>query len=338
MSTPQEAPPAPKPGRLRRASRWGGALLGVALLVVLVRSTTIRDLSTVFSRGRVDLLVVAVLAGLLATQFRVSRYTAFFPAPGRWLDLYGTFAMLRAVNYVLPFRSGEVVALFLLKKRRLAPGVSEALPAWVLLRIGDLLALFLLVTAVSLTVRLHEDRAAWLTTAFLLLSVVAFGGMLALVVLGRRLRPSTGDAEPEGWIARRWTSIRLGLGHLRSRRRLLRVIVASLLVWIANLGTAALALWAFSPPLSFVACAFACGLAISLNLLPIRAPLGLGTGDAMWAGSLALMGVEAGEAVALALGLRVVQLLVTGIDGLLGLLLSTRAVPPLEARTDPEAP
>ena len=53
----------------------------------------------------------------------------------------------------------------------------------------------------------------------------------------------------------------------------------------------------------------------------LRPPLGLGTVDAIWVGSLVMVGVELGTAVSLALGIRLVQMLLVLSDGGAGLVI-----------------
>lgn len=62
------------------------------------------------------LLIEAILVGLSATILKAARFGLFFPASRRWLGLYGLFAVLRVLYYLLPFNSGGIVYLSALKK------------------------------------------------------------------------------------------------------------------------------------------------------------------------------------------------------------------------------
>jgi uncharacterized membrane protein YbhN (UPF0104 family) len=116
----------------RTARGWLMSLAGPALFALLLSQVSVAELVEVLSQAQPAFIVAAVLFGLAATVVRVVRFYHFFPAPGRWLELYAAFASVRAINYVLPFRSGELAALALLKKRRLAPSIAETSPVWLI--------------------------------------------------------------------------------------------------------------------------------------------------------------------------------------------------------------
>jgi uncharacterized membrane protein YbhN (UPF0104 family) len=53
--------------------------------------------------------------------------------------------------------------------------------------------------------------------------------------------------------------------------------------------------------------------------MPITPPLGIGATDAVWVGSLMLLGVPQETALALAIGMRMHQMVSIGIEGGIGL-------------------
>ena len=328
---PEEAsPPArgesqPPRGLPSSAQRWLSIVGGLVLFGVVLSRVSMGDLTDAFSRARLGQLAAALVLALLTTVLRTLRFSAIYPPGNRWLDAYGLFALLRLISYVLPLRSGEIVSLGLLKQRGLAPTMVETSAAWFLIRLSDLLALGLLLL---LAVTLHSsgDDARWdvvgrAVTAALAIALVGggllFGGW-------RRLGPRVaGDGS--GWLARRARAFDKGVALVSSPGLIALTLLISLLVWSSQLATGVVALRAFEYEIPVADCVLAVSLAMTINLLPIRAPLGLGTADAIWSAALVLVGVPLGFAVVLALAIRLVQMAAVTLDGTIGFLLSLRS-------------
>jgi uncharacterized membrane protein YbhN (UPF0104 family) len=114
----------------------------------------------------------------------------------------------------------------------------------------------------------------------------------------------------------------LSQGFDRLNRRSIGLALGlGLVIWLINLLVAVMILLALGAPLTWAQCTLAAAVAMGLGLLPIRSALGLGTGDALWAGALMLTGLDLTSAVALTLGVRLVQMVLVGLDGGLGLTL-----------------
>jgi len=330
------APPAPeKPRGL--VARWRTPLTllaGAVLLGLVLAHVSLPELGRVLGRARIPIVVAAVLLGVLPNAFRATRYQCVFPAPGRWLDLFEFFSILKVVNYVLPFRSGEVVALVTLKKKGLSPTVAETAPAWMVLRVLDFTALLALVALMIPALPELEIGAAlvrW-TLGFLVLSLAI---LVVVVFYAKRSAAEESSAGRGGWIASRLSAFRAGFAHIRSPGLLMVLFLIAVLTWSTNIAVSVLALIAFDAPLGVTACILACGIAAVLDLIPIRTPLGLGTVDAARAGSLVLVGAEPSTAVALAVGVRLVQFMLLIVSGGLGLGLSLRGSRTRAAGDDP---
>jgi hypothetical protein len=133
----------------------------------------------------------------LATAFRTWRYGLFLPLSGKVRVAYGVFSISRLLNLALPFRTGELVVLALLKRTALAPSIAESLPVWAVLRIGDIAALaawFCLLVGISVLGREYEV-VGWTALAIALASI-------ALLYYGPRLVRF--DIELKGWVGAVW--------------------------------------------------------------------------------------------------------------------------------------
>ena len=305
----------------RTTRGWLMFLAGLALFALLLSQVSVAELVEVLSQAQPAYIVAAVMFGLAATVVRVVRFYHFFPAPGRWLELYAAFASVRAINYVLPFRSGELAALALLKKRGLAPSIAETSPVWLMLRAADVAALLVLLAGAVLVagpVVIDDWRMA---AAVLAAAAASVGGLAALPILARGLARRPSATKKAGWIGARLADLRKGLARIDAPGAIGWTLVAAIAIWALNIASQVATLLAFAAPLRIAEGVLATVLVLGVNLLPIRTPLGLGTGDVAWTGVFVLLGMDIDAAVALALGMRLVQMLLIGLDGAIGLLL-----------------
>lgn len=308
-----------------RVRTFVATVFGIAIITYLITRLSWPEALRTLSTADLGLLFAAVALGMTTTTVRVFRFGSFFAPSGRWLGLYGCFAELRLLAYALPFRTGDIAALGLLRQRRLSPPVAETVPAWLVIRLSDLLALFALV----LMVLMFDSSSLGLSRGYdglaiaLAATVVVF---LAAVWFAKAFQQA-GQPREERSKSRisRWISqFRAGLVHIGSARSLTLLAATSSAAWATNLGAHALALLAFDPELGFMPAFLASAVAAAASLLPVRAPLGLGTDDAFLTGILVLLGEPTTSAIALAFGVRLFQMALITIDWSVGLMLSAR--------------
>lgn len=289
---------------------------GILLLQWLLNQVSTNQVLDILARVEPIWLALAVLAGLVATMLRALRYRQFFGATQSRLRLYGVFAFGRGIVSALPFRTGELVMLGLLKRNGLSPPMAETAPVWLFLRMTDIAVLTVLA---SLTVLFSSDDpllrhgVAW----FALVTIVGLG-LLALI--GWWTTPDR-KSTCESWFMSRLQSFRNGFSHMRDSRRVGRAFVYAGLIWIAMMVLVATAQLAFGSPLSLAHCLGVGLTVLFLSTLPIHGPLNLGTADASWAGCMMLAGMQASQAVALALCVRLVMLGILLLETSIGLLI-----------------
>jgi uncharacterized membrane protein YbhN (UPF0104 family) len=287
-------------------------VISAGLLVLLLTQTTLTQLRSALTGARPSWLVVAVVSGLAVSMLRSLRLATFFPPGQQWLQLYGVLCLMRPLKLLLPFQSGELALLATLKKYRLVPSMTEAAPAWLLTKAGDLVAVALGLTVVLGSFPLGHgfEVARWLL-------LIAAAVVVAVVVGLRRplkMRPGW------GWLADRLDKLRMGVERARKGRLMLLTLVLSLLVWISMTIMATSAQLAFTTPLELLACVAVAVTVMAAGALPIHAPLGIGTDEAIWTAAMVLLGVALEQAVALAIAVRLVLLAILLCDGLIGML------------------
>ena len=291
---------------------------GAALYAYLLRRTSMATLGRTLVRADLMALAASIALGLSATGLRAARFASLLKGRGKPVELYGSFAVMRLLRFAMPFQSGEILAMLLLKRRGLAPSLAELAPAWMLIRIGDIAAIGLLLTLTLALVSL-EAPVRWLGASFLAVALLLG---LALLTAGRWV-PALGRRSPvrSRWLQDRIERFMAGLQQVREPRTLARTLGWSFAVWGVMIATVLAAQVAFHAPLSLGRNVASATAMLAVSLVPIHAPLGLGTQDAAWSGILMAAGMPADAAVPLALSARLLLVGIVLLDGLLGFLL-----------------
>ncbi|MBL27015.1 MAG: hypothetical protein CMM50_05620 [Rhodospirillaceae bacterium] len=301
----------------RLKNPWLLGVIGVGLFALVASRISIDALVDRLDQFDPLYVVAALLIAFGSTVTRAVRYQYFFPAPGRWFDLCLLFSLIRAANFVLPFRSGEVLALYLLKKFGFAPTLAELSPTWIMFRVYDLVALMFIFALMFVLV--SSDGAIGAGVAYEAGAAVLFA--VALVagfhVAVRLLPRMVGFGGTHGWMAGRIRAVASGLDRIRSFDALALAFFGGIGVWLANVSIMVCGLLAFNIDVPLLQGAFAATAVLAVNLLPIRAPLGLGTSDAVWVGMLMLVGLNEQEALLGAIAVRVMQTITIGVEGTL---------------------
>lgn len=293
-------------------------ILGALVITFLLSQIDLADLATRLARTDRRWVVIAYLCVLVGTVLRSIRYSVYFSARGYEWRLLGAFAFMRALNTAMPFRSGEVVFVGLLKRLSLAPSIAEVTPVWLALRTADLLAasLWSIVLVLSGPFALSMDMASGGFWAVWTAGAIIISIALASVVVPRVLRADRLAGYVQG--------VRLGVARLRGRREAAAVLLLSLMLWFFLIAFPVALLKALNAPLSTHEGLVVAGIMAIVSMLPVHGPLGLGTGDGAWASLLAMTGLSFSAAVTIALGIRILSLGLVAVDGIIGALLVGR--------------
>ena len=297
--------------------------ISVAALILALLGVDPDEIRAAFAQAR---YIYLVPAGLSLLAYLVMRSI-------RWRILLGPGVSLRScfwitnigylVSNVFPFRLGDPA-------RAVAVGldgdvkVSAALSTVVVERVLDMLMVVLLLAA-SLP---FIEEAGPLRNAGVLAALAAVTASVGLLVVA--LRPQwvrrvaawvmarVPRLDPERWLTM-LDGLLDGLAALRSPRRLLQLLVWSVVPWLFVVGYYWGMLWAFldRPPLvqgSFLSCAVGLGMAIP------AAPGAMGVFQAVARAALEVpFGVSEEQALAVAFGSHAYQYILSNLLGLVGL-------------------
>lgn len=296
---------------------WLMLLGGLSIFVYLINKISLVDFLNNILNVNKFYFVAALLVGISVTVFKTIRFEFFYPAAGRWLGLYGIFALLRVLYYVLPFNTGEIVYLTMFKKYQFTPTITETAPTWFFLRLTDIIALGLWFTVVLFLVPFSGNLFGEMYSFRWIIIGIA-GTMLIVILALPFLIPKLRKSKKENWFANKMNMLRSGFSRTFGMPTLIRTLTISILIWLAAILFDTLALIAFNTPLSFMECFLASIAIYCISLLPINAPLNLGTDEALWTGVLMLAGVSSAQAISIALSLRVVNFMVLFAEGTIG--------------------
>jgi glycosyltransferase 2 family protein len=236
-----------------------------------------------------------------------------------------------AASAIAPARAGEVLRIWVLKRRDGVPAADTAAVA-VAEKLLDGISMLILAAPVPL---LLPHLPSWVATAFVICAAVAIVAFIALFIAVGRVRPTTSSSS----VVQRFIA---GMHVLRSPKRLLIALGVLLLVWAADLGQVMVVLYAVDLDLP-VAAGMLILFSLNLTIILPSTPAQVG---ALEVGALAALGLlhvghEAGLAFALLYhAAQVIPLIAAGLIFELRLVLGREGNPtvPAAAILGPIAP
>jgi uncharacterized membrane protein YbhN (UPF0104 family) len=302
---------------IKKARGWMVIAIGLGLFVFLITRVSLVEIVDVFTHVNIKYLLAACFVGLSATMIRALRYEYFFPASGRMLQLYGTFALMRVLYYILPFNSGELVNLGLLKKYRFSPSIAETSPIWFLIRVTDVIALTFFFSLALAFAPIKNDLYGGMRSFRWLIYGISIGLILLLLTLPFWIQKISFKISNK-WGLQRLDAIKTGINKNYNPRAFIRTAGIAVIIWSFLITSYIFSQLAFNTPLNLSSCFLSSVTVYCLSLLPINTPLNIGTDEAAWTGVMVMAGINTGQAISIAFSLRVISMLVILTDGLIG--------------------
>lgn len=267
------------------------------------------------------LILVGTSAGLIWLAVRSIAWRTLLKNKASFEQVFFTVNEGYLLNNVLPFRLGEIARAFLLShKARL--NFWEVLPTIVIERILDIaFAAGLLLATLPFVV-----GGAWARQAALVSVTLVITGLLMLYLLARNRQWAIASY---GALSQRWPFLQKlggrtlnalfeGLAVLTDSKLFLKAIFWFTLNWMIALGQYYIIFQAFLPQSQLLWAAFTLGAA-ALGIATPSSPGAVGVYELVVVGALALFGVDAAPALALALTAHLSQFLLVGVLGTIGL-------------------
>ncbi len=327
MSSQNETGPDAAPAR-----KWGRTavmlVVGLAILIWLLTHITFTDFRYAWARVDWAILILGIAVALFTTLVRTLRFAVFFESHGGTARLYGVFALWRFVNMVLPFKTGEVAGLVMLKKYGFVPSIAEAAPTWLVIRVFDLLAIVAWFSVVLLIVGTDLMRQAGMQDTSVILAAIAVVAILGLPAAYWMIAHKPIDRENGSWFGQRVRAFQDGIHRIRSMRKIAVCVGLSIFLWGIAIAMPTTLQFAFGVPLTAKVCLVISMISLVASMLPIHAPLALGTGDLIWVGAFILFGLAETEAIAVAISIRLSLVILFCLEGAIGAAILALRPPP----------
>lgn len=296
--------------------------IGLGLITWLLWQVNIHELQQALTHVQYPLLAAGIIGNLLTPFLRSERFRQFYHIEGKRREVTGILGQYGLLNMLLPLRAGDIAMLGVLKVRRVVPSIAEALPRWIVLRVGDLAAVLAIFLVTALFVSFHSDLETWIWAARIGAAALVALGIITLVWLKKL--PDAAETSPEGFVAGRIWALRRGLTGLHHTSTLLVMFGWSFLIWAWHASLLAIEYAAFGLPLEAQQLWAVSVAILAISILPIHAPLAIGTLHALQVGLLQLFDIPLPAALATAIGIHAAMVITVVAQGLLGTLLLTK--------------
>lgn len=306
---------------MRRWRLWLGLLVSALFLGIAVQGIAWEQLAESVRDADIRWLIPALLAYFVTMGLRTWRWglllrpLATIPAAG----LFPVMVIGYLGNNIYPFRIGEVVRAYLLRRREEIP-MTASLATILVERVFDGVAVLAFVFFTLPLVSLNEPSLrlliivasiAFFGALFLFLQVASRPDLaLRLLAFGSGLLPLRGQERALN-LGERFLN---GLASLRTRRALLELFLSSIVIWLVETAKFWLVMQAFPFSLSWFALMLVNGVIALLTVIP-SAPGFIGTFDLPGIAMLVLYGISETVAGAYILTLHLVLWLPSVVVG-----------------------
>lgn len=315
-----------------------GSVIAAFFVWLILREVDGQAILSTLAGADMRWVVLGVVVFLAGYAVRIARWQAMLSRSNprlRWGNCAGPFMISIAANNVLPFRAGDALRCFAFTNVLGAHG-GAVVATLLVERLLDLLVLlaFLALAAIAFGVGASGilGTGAWLVAAFAIIVIVALTKPGAFEpVLRHGIRPLAGVAPGvHQALSRTLSQVFATLRHLAEGRRMLILVLWSLLVWTLEglaFFCAAMAIPAIAAP---IGAALALPAATLATLIP-GTPGHVGTFDYFASAAMTSLGEAPAAAAAFALLIHlIIWIPPTLIGGLMALRLPNLHLPRLE--------
>jgi uncharacterized membrane protein YbhN (UPF0104 family) len=287
--------------------------VGIVLFGLILSRLSFSELVQTLKQTCLPVLLISWALYLCLAVLRAWRITLFLPAGRRFALLWGVFSVARIAGAVFPFRTGEVALVTMLKKYRFGRSISAIAPVWAWTKIADAFALAIWFIAIVAVFGHHSPFVEAIKPA-LLIGIGLFAVLVLLLLSPLRTPVPTGD----GWVSSRLRTACEGAARVRQPTLMVRSLTVSLIIWGILVAGPTLSQIAFRSPLDWSKCLVASAMVTAVSLLPIHAPLQLGTAEVLWVATMMSLGASEQTALSIAFCLRVNSTCLLFLEGTVG--------------------
>jgi len=309
--------------------------LTILLTLLLLQQIKLRDISRLFSALPLgDILLVCGIY-FIYLQTITLRFSVLLQQPIPYRQLLGIVCIHNFYNRFLPFRTGEVTYVYLLRKHAQIPA-AHSTAGLIIARILDYISIsvifvfcaWLLLSQLSSL----SPTITWWVGGLLLLSVaillsLGFLGSQALNFLDHLLRLlHLAQTRPAGLILQKGQELINSFHLLRSPKTYLAAFSLSMLQWYIMFSMHYLLLHSMGIPLPWLKVGVGSTFTFLSNVLPINTFGSFGVYEAGWTLGYLMVGLDRQTAISSGFVMHLFFLLTAVIYGLTGLFLRPKEV------------
>ncbi len=306
-------------------------LIGVGISLILcyflLRTISFNELFITLGRLSVLSFLLAFSLYILVYFLRTIRFMSLIGGKIKFFRLFSIVSLHNLATVVLPFRTGEVSYVYLMKKEGISS--SEGIASLLLSRLFDFVAVFLIfvVGYFYLGNSSSDIGQAFLWFSFfvvglilLTLSLVWFKLHLK-VIFERFLRFfSLENNRAIRYFQREFGYVVDSFKAIGSRKVLMIALLESFALWLVMFVFTYYVLNVFGLEVSFLQAIVGGSIALAISLLPIQGTLGFGTTEVALTIAFLLLGFGKELIIAVGFGYHILSLVFTFIAGGYGIL------------------
>ncbi|MHB0923092.1 MAG: lysylphosphatidylglycerol synthase transmembrane domain-containing protein [Bellilinea sp.] len=319
----------PKVSFWRKNLRWlPGAIISLAAIFFVARLVKWEDLGPAIKLFLPWYALATIGLTLVFLYIRAAAWRVLLNNQPKLSETFWAINQGYLLNNILPFRLGEVGRAALLSQQTGLP-TAQIFSSVIIERSLDLaIAAGMLLATLPLALDM-----VWAKPVTIIMLIIVVALLVGLYFMARFHEQVGGWIEKTGsrwkfftrWIAPQVRSLLSGLSALTDPRRLIYSIGLILLSWFVAIFVYWITLFAIAPNIPywwgvFVDAVLALGIAIP------SAPAALGTYEAAMVGALSILGINQTSGLAYAITLHFLQILVTGVLGITGLMRQGRSL------------
>ncbi|NQU98257.1 flippase-like domain-containing protein [Candidatus Woesearchaeota archaeon] len=277
-----------------------GSLITIIILYFLLKDIPFNTFIVLAEKITVQVLFITFFTYLLMNLARAMRIKKIFPSI-KFSKLANIVFIHNMINNILPFRIGEFSYIYMIKKEKSS---SQAISSLMILRITDLIGVFLIFSCSLLFIPLNDTITKLFGYILLIViaSVVFIFGFAKINLLKFKIIKDVRQS------LKKYTPRKISL-----------LTVDSLIIWVLSFLFYYFFIIALGIELSFFQVVVAAVLIIFSTILPISGIGGFGTTELAWTIGLMIFGVEKNIAIMSGLLIHVIKIVMFVIIGLFGL-------------------
>lgn len=305
------------------------SLIGISILLLLIKQLDFQAFLELISGVSLIYIVAGLLVYLTVTIVRAMRFRVLLSNKLGFRQMFSITSVHVFMNFLLPFRAGELSFVFLVKKTGLLSG-SEAFASLIVARIFDIVAIsiFFLISAFlikdlpAFVAYAVQITALILAIIILVVLVLVFAKEKFILLIEKLLvKLNLVRLFAVSYTLEKGKSIASYLEILKNTQKMLHTFVYSLIIWGLLYFLAFLAMQSMGVDISFFKVVLGDTFLELSSIFPLYAVGGIGIFEGAWTVAFMALGLPKQIAIASGLGYHLLLLFYISAIGIIPVIL-----------------